>query len=193
MIKQFNLKHFQTISEMKTPPLPGITVFVGRNDTGKTGILKLLYASLKALENHSLKQAADSSADPFRKTLSQKLWGVFEPPLRIGLGALVEKSADEKLFLELSLQSERLKFQDKMHFSFGSSTVDTISSGNCSEDIQALPANFRTLFIPPKEVLTGQKAIQAARNIAQTRGFDDTYHDLIQALSIPTVPLLTPS
>lgn len=188
MIKQFNLQYFQGIREMQSPDLPGITVFIGKNDTGKTGLLKLLYATVKSLEVYSRKQQG-GTGEAFRKVLAEKLWGVFEPS-RNGLGSLVTKksrdketSARERLVFDLQLHHDQLQYEQSLRFSFSESTNDTINE--CTEQVSLAPEQFRSLFIPPKEVLTGFRAIRAVRDTLFSTGFDDTYQDLIKALSLP--------
>ena len=45
-------------SELSLKDIPSINVIIGKNDTGKTGLLKLLYATVKSLEIYSLKYLA---------------------------------------------------------------------------------------------------------------------------------------
>lgn len=50
MITSIDVKNFMSHASLKHADLPMINVLIGKNDAGKTGLLKLLYASIKALE-----------------------------------------------------------------------------------------------------------------------------------------------
>ena len=55
MIKSITIKNFMSHSDLSIKDIPKINVIIGKNDTGKTGLLKLLYATVKSLEIYSLK------------------------------------------------------------------------------------------------------------------------------------------
>ena len=168
-------------SEFKSSEFAAVNVIIGKNDTGKTGLLKLLYASAKTIDIYSKrKQNEDVS---FKKIIAEKLSDTFQPGKK-GLGELVNKITKEKLSVNIEFRHSRLNYEDRLHFSFGDSTTNTIV--DCQETINTISENFRCLFIPAKEVLTSLKAIRATRDNLHMPGFDDTYLDLIRALVIPT-------
>ena len=43
MIKSVSIKNFMAHSELSLKNIPEINIIIGKNDTGKTGLLKLLY------------------------------------------------------------------------------------------------------------------------------------------------------
>lgn len=181
MIKSVTLKNFMGYSEFKCKEFASINVIIGKNDTGKTALLKLLYATTKTIDIYSRrKQNEDVS---FKKLLAEKLSDTYQPGKK-GLGELVSKITKEKLTVDIEFLHSRLNYQDRLHFSFGDSTTNTIV--DCQESINSIPETFRCLFIPAKEVLTSMKAIRATRDNLHMPGFDDTYLDLIRALVIPT-------
>lgn len=181
MIKSLILKNFMGYDEFRSDDFSSVNVFIGKNDTGKTAILKLLYASAKTIDIYSRrKQNEDIS---FKKLLAEKLTDTYQPGKR-GLGELVSKITKEKLSVNIEFKHPWLDFEDRLHFSFGESTTNTIL--DCQEDIKPISEQFRCLFIPAKEVLTSLKAIRATRDNLHIPGFDDTYLDLIRALVIPT-------
>ena len=55
MIESITIKNFMAHSDLSIKDLPEINVIIGKNDTGKTGLLKLLYATIKSLEIYSLR------------------------------------------------------------------------------------------------------------------------------------------
>ncbi len=181
MIKSAILKNFMGYGEFDSGEFASVNVIIGKNDTGKTGLLKLLYFAAKTIDIYSRrKQNEDIS---LKKVLSEKLNDVFQPGKK-GLGELVNKITKEKLFVDIEFKNEKLNYEDRLHFSFGDSTTNTII--DCQENIKPISENFRCLFIPAKEVLTSFKAIRATRDNLHIPGFDDTYLDLIRAIVVPT-------
>jgi AAA15 family ATPase/GTPase len=168
-------------SEFKSDEFAPVNVIIGKNDTGKTGLLKLLYASAKTIDVYG-KRIQNEDIN-FKKLIAEKLIDTYQPGKK-GLGELVNKITKEKLSVDIEFKHARLNFEDRLYFSFGESTTNTII--DCQEKIKPISENFRCLFIPAKEVLTSLKAIRATRDNLHMPGFDDTYIDLIRALVIPT-------
>jgi AAA15 family ATPase/GTPase len=181
MIKSVVLRNFMGYSEFKSKEFAMVNVIIGKNDTGKTGLLKLLYASAKTIDVYSKRKQNEEVS--FKKLLAEKLLDTYQPGKK-GLGELVNKIEKEKLTVDIEFKHAWLGYEDRLHFSFGESTTNTIV--DCQEDIKPISENFRCLFIPAKEVLTSLKAIRATRDNLHMPGFDDTYLDLIRALVIPT-------
>ena len=180
MIKSIVLKNFMGFPTFRSGDFSSVNVFIGKNDTGKTALLKLLYASTKAIDIYSRRgQSEDVS---LKKVLAEKLLSTYQPGKK-GLGELVNKHHREKLSVDIEFKHPRLNYEDRLHFSFGDSTNNTIVE--CQEDIKPIADGFRCLFLPAKEVLTSLKAIRATRDNLHMYGFDDTYLDLIRALVIP--------
>jgi AAA15 family ATPase/GTPase len=181
MIKSISLHNFMGYHTFKSGNFAPVNVIIGKNDTGKTGLLKLLYAASKTVDIYS--RRSQNLEVAFKKQLAEKLFDTFQPGKK-GLGELVSKGAKEKLSIDIEFNHSKLAYQDRLHFSFGESTTNTIV--DCQETISSISENFRSLFIPAKEVLTPLKAIRATRDNLHIPGFDDTYLDLIRALVIPT-------
>lgn len=169
-------------SDLSLKDIPSINVIIGQNDTGKTGLLKLLYATVKSLEIYSLKTA--SSDVVFKKELSEKLLDTFMPR-KNGLGDLVQKGSKEKLDVNLTIIGNNGKYKQQLYYSFGERTEKSISTS--LDDVTPLPPNsINALFVPAKEVLTAFNDIRNIRENFYGIGFDDTYLDLIKALSLET-------
>lgn len=158
-----------------------VNVIIGKNDTGKTGLLKLLYATAKTIDVYSRRERNEDVS--LKKLLAEKLTNTFQPGKK-GLGELASKITKEKLSVEMTFSHSGLSYNERIYFSFGESTTNTIVEGQ--DTIKSIDDNFRCLFIPAKEVLTSLKAIRATRDNLLMPGFDDTYIDLIRALVIPT-------
>lgn len=180
MIKEVLIKNFMGHSELERQNIPGVNLIIGKNDTGKTGLLKLLYATAKALEIYSLKEQK-SGAAPFRKELAEKMLDTFMPRKSM-LGELVQKGSRDKLEARIRFAIAD-QYKQTIHFGFGESTSAQITQG--PESVEALPKDgMNALFIPAKEVLTAFSDIRSMRESFYGRGFDDTYLDLIKALSL---------
>ncbi len=182
MISSITIKNFMAHSELSIKDIPSINVIIGKNDTGKTGLLKLLYATVKSLEVYSLK--AKQSDVVFKKELSDKLFDTFMPR-KNGLGDLVQKGSKEKLDVNITIVGNNGKYKQPVYFSFGDRTEKSIST--CIEHVEALTnSSINALFVPAKEVLTAFTDIRNIRENFYGVGFDDTYLDLIKSLSLET-------
>lgn len=88
MIHSLTAKNFMNHTEFISDKFASVNLFIGINDTGKTGLLKLLYSSTRTVEEYSKKK---KNNDVFlKKILAEKLFGVFQPGKK-GLGELVSK------------------------------------------------------------------------------------------------------
>jgi AAA15 family ATPase/GTPase len=182
MISSITIKNFMAHSELTIKEIPSINIIIGKNDTGKTGLLKLLYATVKALEIYSLK--GRQTGVIFKKELSDKLLDTFMPR-KNGLGDLVQKGNKEKLDVNITVTSNNGKYKQPIYFSFGDRTEKSIST--CIEHVDPMPnSSTNALFVPAKEVLTAFNDIRNIRENFYGVGFDDTYLDLIRALSLET-------
>lgn len=181
MIKSVMLENFMGYGKFESKDFAPVNVIIGKNDTGKTGLLKLLYSACKTIDVYS-KRSINEDVE-LKKLLAEKLIDTYQPGKK-GLGELVSKITKEKLSVDIEFRHPRLNYEDRLHFTFGDSTTNTIV--DCQRSIKPIGDNFRCLFIPAKEVLTSLKAIRATRDNLHMPGFDDTYLDLIRALVIPT-------
>ena len=158
MISSITIKNFMAHSELSIKDIPSINVIIGKNDTGKTGLLKLLYSTVKSLEIYSLK--SKQSEVVFKKELADKLFDTFMPR-KNGLGDLVQKGSKEKLDVNITVNDENGKDKQTIYFSFGERTERTIST--CIEHVEPFKnSTLNALFVPAKEVLT---AFSDIRNI----------------------------
>lgn len=182
MIHSITIKNFMSHSDLSIKEIPEINVIIGKNDTGKTGLLKLLYATVKSIEIFSLK--TKSSEVSFKKELADKLFDTFMPR-KNGLGDLVQKGSKEKLDVNITIIGSNGKYKQPIYYSFGDRTEKTVTA--CIEHVEPLPNNLmNALFVPAKEVLTAYTDIRNIRDNFYGVGFDDTYLDLIKALDLPT-------
>ena len=182
MLDAITIQNFMGHDELTIKDIPSINVIIGKNDTGKTGLLKLLYATVKSLEVYSFK--SNSPGVSYKKELADKLHDTFMPR-KNGLGDLVQKGSKDKLDVNITLSGNNGKYRQSIYYSFGDRTEKSIST--CIDHVAPLPNNLiNALFVPAKEVLTAFNDIRNIRENFYGNGFDDTYLDLIKALSLET-------
>jgi predicted ATPase len=169
-----NFVAFQHNLNWKHAPL---NVIIGENDTGKTHLLKLLYAMSRSIEDYSKKRAGPEPKD-LSELLAQKLRWTFLPP-KLELGRLVSRGTGNRLSVDL-----RWNTDGYCKFGFGKDTVSKI----VELQTNALPEleGHKATFIPPKEILSIFDAIVATRETIEIASFDDTYYDLVQDYRQPT-------
>ena len=169
MIYQVKLNNFGPLADIDWSGLGKINLVIGGNGSGKTFLLKAIYASLRTLEDYKRGNEQRSAAE----ILADKLYWTFQAEK---IGDLVSKGADAPL-------SSSITF-DKKHFSysFGKDTSKQISS----LENQVPPRASNSIFLPAKEVLSLHQIILKSREQDKVFGFDDTYFDLAKALRIST-------
>lgn len=165
-INNFAAVNLGKIANLDNVGCSNINVFLGENSTGKTFLLKVLYAAVKAQEDFRRGEDKRSVAD----ILSDKLRWTFQVER---IGDLVTRSVKEPLNFSMQLNSCEFEFQFSRD---ASSRIINISDGISKEG--------NSIFIPAKEVLSLYSIILKSREIDKSFGFDDTYYDLAKALRI---------
>lgn len=164
MIKNLYLNSFTCFEECNLAFCKGINVFIGRNGTGKTHIMKCLAASLKA--NSLFEQSAAKTKDKFGDLFTEKMLGYFKPDT---LGHLVYKYGTNPATVKISLESGELSctFSEK--------------SSLAKSDNNTYIAQPHFIYIPPREMFSlfeGFISLYEKREIS----FDETYLDLAKAM-----------
>ena len=159
-IRRLEVHEFGAFEDLELELSPGINVFIGRNSTGKTHLLKLLYAIAKSYE-HKVKDHA--------AILKAKLDGVFKPADG-RIGRLVHRARGQKsAFVVATKGGGRVEF-----------TLSTL--GNLDAREKKWPMPSKNLFLPPREVLAMYEGFIAAYE-SRELSFDETYYDACVALS----------
>lgn len=165
MIDSFDIKNVGPIESLTSGSLGKINLIIGTNGEGKTFLLKILYASIKTIEEYKRGDEPRSASD----ILVDKLYWTFEIDK---IGSLVKKGADEALQFEFKFNG-----QDFL-YSFGKDTTKNIQQ----LENHISPRKSNSIFLPPKEVLSLHKVILKSRERDKEFGFDNTYLDLVKAL-----------
>lgn len=169
MITSVRLENYGMHKKVKWQHLQNINLLIGINGTGKTFVLKALYAAMKTLEQYQRGNDQQSLAD----ILQEKLHWTFQTNR---LGDLVNKTGKGRLAFDMSVDGKGFAYD------FGRDTVKKILKATTSFKGNR---EANTVFIPAKEVLSLQNVILKSREQDSMYGFDDTYLDLVKALQLP--------
>lgn len=168
LFDELSAADFGPFEEFSWGDLGRINVLIGRNDTGKSTLLKLGYTLARSVQDYTRRMESDRPT--WSEVLAEKLMWTFQPG-SARLGDLVRKrsySARIGATLCNAGYSARLLQSDAR-------SLVAASDGGPQP-------NLRALFIPPKEILTSVDAITSLHEQEKRFGFDDTYYDLAIAL-----------
>jgi len=158
MLSHLELENFTIFHALSLDFTPGINVFVGPNSTGKTHLLKLLYAVTEA---HRL-----------GNNIAQKILRVFlpEPPR---LGRLVRRTNQAQ-------SGRALLRQDGHDLSFRiSSNQSADSFSELKNDWpEATAQEGHPVFIPPKDMLAHAPGFRSLYDLKEIH-FEETYRDIL--------------
>jgi energy-coupling factor transporter ATP-binding protein EcfA2 len=167
MITSLRVNNFTAFSKAEIDLSPGLNVLIGKNSTGKSHLLKLMYAVCAAKPTPSSLYEANLS-----DLLTRKLFGLFKPEKKIGR---LCREGRQKAEVAASFDSGMA-----LSFAFSSDMEEVIVT---SED-RFSTYKLVPVFLPPKEMLSsfpGFSSLYLQREIAA----DETYFDLSQALETP--------
>jgi predicted ATPase len=176
-IAKCHISNFTVFKEQDLEFCKGVNAIIGANATGKSHLLKILYAINEWMADEKEDSSDDDKHIHF---LRQLLVGLFKPE-DSDFGNLI-RSQSEKKYASISITSETGRYSGVDIF------ADHIWQGhNASPSCNNIP-NAKGIFIPPNEVLAmypGFTASYEKRELA----FDQTYYDICKALS--AAPLKT--
>jgi energy-coupling factor transporter ATP-binding protein EcfA2 len=168
-VKRLTLRQFTVFEDATFDFAPGVNVFIGENGTGKSHVLKLVYALTEALRRFAARQGLEGKTTATLEDLvSGLLLGVFQPDNFGSFGASIGKAAAIELDFEHACRLEVWLGPDD--------GLSVRVDGTFSEV-------GRPLFIPPREVLSIFPGFVAAW-LNRESAFDRTYFDLCVALAL---------
>lgn len=164
MIQAFEFNNLGPLEKVTAENLGQINLIIGPNSSGKTWLMKALYAAVRTLEETGRGDDRRSASE----VLGEKLYWTFQPDK---LGDIVTKGKSKKLSASVTL-----KDLPPITFGFGPDTTKQVDV-DISERRSA-----NSIFLPPKEVLSLDKIIFQMVYKDRVFGFDSTYSDLVVAL-----------
>lgn len=165
-LKKIYLENFTVFDKIEIEFCEGINVFIGDNGTGKTHIMKLLYAACQ-------------SAHASKKVISfpQKIVQVFKPDHSNISRLLSRKVGNGSAKVQVTSGKNTLKTS----FNLKTKNWDAEVVGAQAWEKQL--ADLTSTFIPAKEILSNSKNLVNAINVGNV-DFDDTYKDIISVASV---------
>lgn len=172
-ILQTNFKNFMIFEDATMEWSPNINVICGENSTGKTTILKCLYALLKP---YSRKNTETLTKDQLEVAFVEKLAGVFRPEEK-KIGRLVSRrQGNGRASITMELEKG-----DSVSVAFG-----TRSGRHLELEMKKTPQGqaFDTVYLPPKEMISATEHFQSLYEEYHL-DFEETYYDLTKLLDKP--------
>ncbi len=168
---------FGPFTDFQWTDLGRINVLIGRNDTGKSTLLKLGYTLARSVQDYTRRMNADRPS--WGEVLAEKLMWTFQPGSG-RLGDFVKRREPGGNFGATMCNED-----------YWASLASSDTRSLTVHDGGPQP-NLRALFIPPKEILTSVDAITSLHEQEKRFGFDDTYYDLAVALRGDVVQTVLP-
>lgn len=161
-LKKLYLDNYTVFDSLHIALATGINIFIGENGTGKSHLLKLLYAASRATDG--------------KTAFAQKVVRLMLPD-DYQLARLVRRGAKEAT----------VRIEDAsgcfLSLHFDNATYKWHAIAGNEPDWEKYLANTESIFIPAKEILANcfQLGSAVARNNVK---FDDTYIDIIDAAKV---------
>jgi len=159
MIERLELENFTAFDKLDMKFSPGINIIIGENGTGKTHVLKLLYAT--------------SGYD--QSTVLEKVVGVFMPEgANIGrLVSITSKVSESSITTTINGDSETLRILKNKNLKAMHHSHEISNEGLTD-----------AVFIPVKEFLSHAQGFLSLYDNRAIH-FDETYRDLLSKASLP--------
>jgi Recombinational DNA repair ATPase (RecF pathway) len=150
----------------------GLNVFVGENGTGKTHILKAVYAALAVLSRYTPDRELSGA-------LTNKLFGVFKPD---EIGGLVSRTSNcQRCALGYNFTDGR-----SLEISFSKSDVNRVDVSSNMRPVHEMPKIPLPVFLPTRELLSifpGFVSLYDNRHLP----FEETWRDCCSLLDEPLI------
>lgn len=185
-VKRFSISNITAFNKAELELGDGINVLIGENSTGKTHILKLIYACLYISDGTS------SYTAHYPESLT-KLGNLFKGNsgsslLRVARPA---KASETTVIanVRLELSNEQLARISWNFINFLPNGLQKITPSNRQKNISSNGSFSVSLFLPSREVLSMFPGFVSAY-LKRELSFDETYYDL--CLALDASPLRTP-
>ncbi|HRF12854.1 MAG: hemin importer ATP-binding subunit [Candidatus Accumulibacter phosphatis] len=167
-----DIRKFTVLKQASFDFSPGVNVFIGKNGSGKSHLMKLLYAIIKSLPPD---QTTDR-ARIFQQELAKKLAGVFKPDGQAISRLVTRTTGRAKATISVTTDSGKIAWR-----------LTTL--GNLHVDSVEASMSGPAIFLPSRETLAMYEGFIQAYETREL-SFDETYRDICVLLS--GSPLLGP-
>jgi predicted ATPase len=167
-IEKIGLNNITKFKKASIDCASGINVFIGENGTGKTHLLKAVYAFLKTTEKY----------DDFGSDLAKKLDNTFNTG---GIENLISKNQEEEASLSMLINNQNYSYSIFQNGNFPTAIDEGVYKNisftkNCTE-----LNSIKALFIPTHEIVTTYVELRDWLD-RYKNNFEETYLDLAKAL-----------
>lgn len=170
-ITHLDASAFGPFNDISVEFAPGLNVIVGDNATGKSQLLKLLYAGTKSLFEVEARTKKDLSS-----AIASKLIGTFRPE---SLGRLTRRVRGTG---STSVAIKYAQIGEELSFSFSSKAKrEVIMDGVPNRKLEDEP-----VFLPSHELLSIASGFVSLYNTRETN-FEETWRDTIELLHRPAL------
>ena len=168
-IRHLELENVTVFDKIEIAFDEGINIFIGENGTGKTHILKILYAACQA-------------ADP-KTSFSAKIVRTMLPDEFKISRLITRKPGNHNSEIKVSALSEKKQKNHTITASFHNKTKKWDAQICGDEEWDNEFKDISSIFIPAKEILSNSYNLTAAVEKNNVK-FDDTYIDIINSARI---------
>lgn len=171
MITKVELKNFTVFENIILDFSSGINIFIGENGTGKTHLMKVIYAACTTIDSKQ------------QKTFPQKLCNVFYPDNK-NIGRLIHRAVGRNscsISIErndVDTSSIQLNITSLMK---KSSEASIIMSKNWQEDVR-----YQAIYIPVKDMMANAPGFVALYENNHIY-FEEIYVDILNKVYLPTL------
>lgn len=171
-ISYLNVENFMIFDSLAFKWSPNINIISGENSTGKTTLIKLMYASLKTINN---KKMSSVTQEQIESVFVDKMQGIFRPDEK-KIGRLVSRrQGSNRTDVKLGLEKN-----DSICFGFGSRQERHAEVKLELNDLKS----FEPIYIPPKEMISATEHFQSLYEHYDI-DFEEMYYDLTKLLDRP--------
>lgn len=165
MIEKIEIKDFTCFADFRVDLVPGVNLFIGDNGTGKTHILKLLYAIQSSI-------AKESNLPD----LGGKIARIFMPR-NMSLARLIRKGEGSKRKASFAITRDGNKFSCSL-----TAKGTDVQSGGMEYFHEIFTA--KPVYIPVKEMLANAPGFRSLYAERETH-FEEVYADIIDKAFLP--------
>lgn len=178
-IKSLKLKEFMLFEDLEINWSSNINIICGENSTGKTSLLKVMYAATKPFSNGQLK---NKTKEQISEEVLKKIQGIFRPD-EMKIGRLVKrKRGSNQAKIQIDLKSNE-KNTEELEIEFGSRKEKHLDL-KTSLSLKENTAKFEPVYIPPKEMISATEHFQTLYEEYHL-DFEEMYYDLAKLLDRP--------